>query len=103
MSTVAKESHAAANDEDLKDDLKLLKDDMATLRKDLQSAFGSLKGLAASKAGDGVSKGKELANDAGDHLQSARADLQSQIREKPMLAVGAAFGAGLLIAMLGRK
>ena len=91
MSTVAKESHAAANDEDLKDDLKLLKDDMATLRKDLQSAFGSLKGLAASKAGDGVSKGKELANDAGDHLQSARADLQSQIREKPMLAVGAAF------------
>jgi len=103
MTTIVKENHDIANDEDFKDDLHHLKEDMATLRKDLQSAFGSLKGLAASKAGDGVAKGKELANDAGEHIQSARADIQSQIREKPMAAVGLAFGAGLLIAMLGRK
>ena len=103
MSTIVTENHEAANDEDLKDNLNMLKEDMATLRKDLQSAFGSLKGLAASKAGDGVEKGKELAHDAGDQLKSARADLQAQIREKPMAAVGIAFGAGLLIAMLGRK
>ncbi len=103
MTTIVKENHNIANDEDLKDDLEHLKEDMATLRKDLHSVFESLKGLAASKAGDSVAKGKELANDAGEHIQSARADLQSQIRENPLTAVGLAFGAGLLIAMLGRK
>ncbi|MAB12227.1 hypothetical protein [Hyphomonas sp.] len=103
MSTVTKEKQAAANDAGLQDDLNALKEDMATLRKDLQSTFGSLKGFAESKAGDGVSKGKEFAADAGEHIKSARVDLQSQIREKPMAAVGLAFGAGLLIALLGRK
>jgi ElaB/YqjD/DUF883 family membrane-anchored ribosome-binding protein len=103
MTTIVKENHDIANDEDFKDDLHHLKEDMATLRKDLQSAFGSIKGLAASKAGNSVEKGKELAHDAEDRLKSVRADLQSQIREKPMTAVGVAFGAGLLIALLGRK
>ena len=103
MSTVTKEKQAAANDTGLQDDLNALKEDMASLRNDLQSTFGSLKGLAESKASDGVSKGKEFAADAGEHIKSARVDLQSQIREKPMAAVGLAFGAGLLIALLGRK
>jgi ElaB/YqjD/DUF883 family membrane-anchored ribosome-binding protein len=103
MSTTVNKTADVANDSGLQDDLNLLKEDMASLRKDLQSAFGSLKGLAASKAGEGVSKGKEMAGDAGEQLKSARADLQAQIREKPMAAVGLAFGAGLLIAMLGRK
>lgn len=103
MSTVAKEKQAAANDVGLQDDLNALKEDMASLRKDLQSTFGSLKGLAESKATDGVSKGKAFAAGAGEQIKSARIDLQSQIREKPMAAVGMAFGAGLLIALLGRK
>ena len=103
MSTVAKEKQAAANDAGLQDDLNALKEDMASLRSDLRSTLGSLKGVAESKASEGVSKGKEFAADAGDQLKSARTDLQAQIREKPMAAVGMAFGAGLLIAMLGRK
>ena len=103
MTTIGEKNRDAANDAGLQDDLNSLKDDMASLRKDLQSAFGSLKGLAAAKAGDGVAKGKEFASEAGDHLESARSDLQAKIREKPMAAVGIAFGAGLLIALLGRK
>ena len=87
MSTVTKEKQAAANDVGLQDDLNALKEDMATLRKDLQSTFGSLKGFAESKAGDGVSKGKEFAADAGEHIKSARVDLQSQIFDRRLTYV----------------
>ena len=103
MTTIVEANHDQASPEDLKDDLDLLKKDMASLRDDMKSTFANLKGFASVQARHGVEKGKELAEDAGEHLESARADLQAQIREKPMAAVGLAFGAGLLIALIGRK
>ena len=83
MTTIVKENHNIANDEDLKDDLEHLKEDMATLRKDLHSVFESLKGLAASKAGDSVAKGKELANDAGEHIPGGHMAQPHQRRNPP--------------------
>lgn len=107
MATIANSQHDPKVDRDdkamLQDDVSALKEDMVALRNDLRSAFGSLKGLAASKAQEGVSKGKDIANDAGTQLDSAREDLQDKIRSRPMAAVGIAFGAGLLLALAGRK
>lgn len=98
------ESASADGDESpLKDDVEMLKEDLAKLRADLKSMFGDLKGYASAQAKDGVAKGKELAEDAGEHLDAARDDLQKRIREKPLAAVGIAFGAGLLLALLNRK
>lgn len=87
----------------MKEDVDLLKEDIAKLRKDLQSIFGDLKTYASAQAREGVAKGKELAEDAGDQIEAARDDLQERIREKPLAAVGIAFGAGLLLALLNRK
>jgi len=90
-------------DADLNEDVSLLKEDLAALRKDLQSIFGDLKGYAGAQAKEGVEKGKVFAKEAGEQFESSRADIQEHIREKPLAAVGIAFGVGVLIAMLGRK
>jgi ElaB/YqjD/DUF883 family membrane-anchored ribosome-binding protein len=103
MGTTVEGKSDKTSEASLQDDLDLLKEDMAALRKDLQSVFGSLKGLAATRTSEGVAKGKEMADDAGEHLEAAKEDLQARIRENPMTAVGLAFGAGVLIALLGRK
>lgn len=103
MTTIAEGNMEERHDKPIEDDVNLLKEDLAALRKDLQAMFGDLKGYAASQAKEGVAKGKAFAEEAGEHLDSTRADFQEQIREKPLTAVGLAFGAGLLIALLGRK
>ena len=103
MTTIAKANHDIADNDDLKDDLDLLKEDMASLREDLKSTFADLKGYAINQARQGAEKGKELAGEAGDRLDAASSDLQTQIRQRPMASVGVAFGAGILIALLGRK
>ena len=89
--------------EAMKDDVENLKADIAQLREDLKSIFGDLKGYAGAQAQEGFEKGKAFAADAGEQLESARDDLQVKIREKPLTAVGVAFGAGLLLALLNRK
>lgn len=97
-------TNIADNDTDpMKDDVESLKDDLARLREDLKAVFGDLKGYASAKGQEGVEKGKALASDTGEHLNAAREDLQVRIREKPLAAVGLAFGAGMLLAILNRK
>lgn len=89
--------------EAMKDDVEHLKEDIAQLRADLKSIFGDLKAYASTQAQEGFEKGKAFAADAGDRMEAARDDLQVRIREKPLTAVGIAFGAGLLLALLNRK
>ncbi len=54
----------------------------------------------ADKADAALEKGKQLAEVAGIQAKEARAMLVSQIKENPLAAIGIAFGAGVLIAML---
>ncbi len=55
---------------------------------------------AADKADSAIEKGKHLAEVTGEQAMEARKMLVSHIRENPMAAVGIAFGAGVLIALL---
>lgn len=55
---------------------------------------------AADKADAAIDKGKELAEVAGVQAKEAREMLVSHIKENPLSAVGIAFGAGVLIALL---
>lgn len=103
MTTIAEANIEDRHDKPIEEDVNLLKDDLAELRKDIQTIFKDMKGYASSQAKDSVEKGKAFAEEAGDRLDATRADLQKQIQAKPLAAVGVAFGAGLLIALLSRK
>lgn len=84
-------------------DYTALKDDIAMLRGDLKSLMEDASGIAKVKAQSGLEKGKEFADKAGGQIKEARTDVESQIRDNPLAAVGIAFGAGLVLAMLRGK
>ena len=84
-------------------DYAALKDDIAMLRGDLKSIIEDVRGLAKVKAQDGLEKGKDLADKAGTQFKETRSEVESQIRDNPLTAVGIAFGAGLILAMLRGK
>lgn len=54
----------------------------------------------AHTADAAIEKGKHLAEAAGAQAKEAREMLVSQIKENPLTAIGIAFGAGMLIALL---
>ncbi len=85
------------------EDFDTLKDDIVGLRSDIGSFVSSLKGYAGANMKDGVERGKDMAVEAGKRLEVARDDIEGRVRSHPLAAVGIAFGAGLLIAMLNRK
>ena len=85
------------------DDMDSLKGDLNALREDLKSVMGNVKDLAAIRANDGVEKGKELASTLGTKAEKVQSDLETRVRENPLAAVGIAFGAGLILAMMRRK
>ncbi|MBR9808571.1 MAG: hypothetical protein GYB49_15250 [Alphaproteobacteria bacterium] len=84
-------------------DYAALKDDIAMLRGDLKSIIEDVRGLAKVKAQDGLEKGKDLADKAGTQFKETRSEVETQIRDNPLAAVGIAFGAGLIIAMMRGK
>ena len=50
-----------------------------------------------------LERGKDIAEKAGSQFKDTRQDVETQIRDNPLAAVGIAFGAGLIIAMLRGK
>ena len=84
-------------------DYAALKDDIAMLRGDLKNVMADMQGLAKVKAQAGVEKGKEFADKASGQFMETRADVESEIRKNPLAAVGIAFGAGLILAMMRGK
>ena len=85
------------------EDYSALKDDIATLRADLKGVIDDIKGIASVRARSGMEKGKKVADKAGEQLSETRADVESQIRSNPLAAVGIAFGAGLMLALMRGK
>ena len=96
-------SGAAESASSAKEDMDLLKEDLARLRQDLQAIMKDVRGFVSDQAKDSVEKGKVFARDAGEQIDSARDDVQERVREHPLTAIGLAFGAGVLLAMLSRK
>ena len=74
---------------------------MDSARETLAGAdFGQLKAKAADAASAIAREGRELL--ASDEVVRARDQLSNQIRKNPLAAVGIAFTAGLLVALLTR-
>tara|TARA_Y100000052_G_scaffold27562_1_gene36417 strand:+ start:59799 stop:60275 length:477 start_codon:yes stop_codon:yes gene_type:complete len=84
-------------------DVEALKSDFESLKGNVNSLMASVSRLAGKQAEKSADKGKALADDAVDTLESTRDSIQSQIRSKPLAAVGIAAGVGALIAIATRR
>jgi ElaB/YqjD/DUF883 family membrane-anchored ribosome-binding protein len=84
-------------------EVEALKADIAALRGDLKQVVSDIRGIAKTKAEAGVDRGAELASKATEQLGETRTVVETRIRENPLTAIGIAFGAGLVLAMLRRN
>ncbi len=99
MNTTADpQSKRAANQtkSGLASDYDDLKQDISQLRADLRALFEDATGYAGLRA-------KDIAEDAGERFGDVREEATERVKAHPLTAVGIAFGAGLLIALLSRK
>ena len=69
--------------------------------RELAAEFEQLKAKAAEAASSLYGQGRDLVANS-DELSKAREQLSDSIRKNPLAAVGIAFTAGLLIALLTR-
>ena len=80
---------------EINDDVEALKGDISALRNDLREVVKDMRSLASVRAQQGVEKGAEV--------EDAKDAVETRIRENPLTAIGIAFGAGLVLAMLRRN
>ena len=74
---------------------------LSAAAKHAQHDFDQLKAKAAEAASSLYGQGRDLVANS-DELSKARDQLTDSIRKNPLAAVGIAFTAGLLIALLAR-
>ena len=98
-----KTSTGTALKSEINEDVDALKGDLTALRNDLREVVKDMRALASVRAQQGVEKGAELARKAGSEMEEAKDVVESRIRENPLTAIGIAFGAGLVLAMLRRN
>ncbi|MBU2082972.1 MAG: hypothetical protein KKB75_03950 [Alphaproteobacteria bacterium] len=88
---------------DIDSDVDALKNDISALRDDLRQVVKDVRGLASVRAQAGVDKGAEIAKEAGEQIGEAKTAMESRIRDNPLAAIGIAFGAGVVLAMMRRN
>lgn len=98
-----KTSTGTALKSEINDDVEALKSDINALRNDLREVVKDMRALASLRAQQGVEKGAELARKAGSEMEEAKDVVETRIRQNPFTAIGIAFGAGLVLAMLRRN
>ena len=99
--------HAIGGDR-LREDLDALKNDFASLRDDLKvfaHDAGSVARTGAASAAERLRQsGREAFDSAKAKGRQAKEQVQGQIEEHPFMAVGIAFGVGLLVgAIVARR
>ncbi len=96
---------------DASDDLSKLQDDIEKLRADLSSLTKTMKDLGGSALEDAQNLGAEKLEELRGEIERASgrvrrqgeasiAEVERTIKEKPLLSLLAAFGAGMLITRL---
>ena len=98
-----KTSTGTALKSEISEDVDALKGDLTALRNDLREVVKDMRALASVRAQQGVEKGAELALKAGSEMEETKDAVETRIRENPLTAIGIAFGAGLVLAMLRRN
>ncbi len=77
-----------------------LREDIATLRSDLDTLVTNVRDLAGARVEQAVEKGADIADTAKAEIENARESFETKVRDNPLTAVGVAFGAGVLLAMI---
>ena len=89
------------------DDLEKLKDDLAHLRDDLGDLMNSVVSAGRSRVGEVRQRMQsEVSDQVGrmrDCRQQATQSVQRQFESHPVLAVGAAFGLGVILGSMLRR
>ena len=89
----------------VEEQLSALRADYDALRKDIAEVTKALRDTADTR-GSAAKRASEAADAAGERLREtateALGSLENEIRERPWVVLGAAFGIGLLIGRLLR-
>ena len=83
--------------------LDALRDDLESLRHNLEPVMHDVNGTSSTAAAYVLDKGKNVINSAGGRLRYGRISVQPSVRKSPLKAVGAAFSAGLVLAVLSSR
>lgn len=95
-----KKSAAAAA---AKDDLYAAQEAAETFVSAVKSSANHFTEHLGRAVGDKVVKAQHGAETVADKAANARDKIQDTIRERPLMSVGAAGGAGVLLALLARR
>ena len=91
----------------LENKLSDLRADYDALRKDLAEVTKALRDTANARAGATAKRAADAADAATERVRTTATEavgsLENEIRERPWVALGAAFGIGLLIGRLLRS
>ena len=97
-------SSMSSEDRPVQEDLQALKADLGALRDDLRSFVAHASQAAQQRAGQVRNRVVDAAADVGEQGRAARDQVQAKIEEHPLMAVGIALGAGVLIgALIARR
>jgi ElaB/YqjD/DUF883 family membrane-anchored ribosome-binding protein len=99
---------------DLRRDVDAIKSDLAALREDLASIVNSAVQAGKAQAGDARERLSDMARSRLEQVGSTWEDanlrgreildqVQHQIEDRPLQAVGIAFAAGLVLGALARR
>lgn len=106
MAQAAKNNVSELNT-DVAKQMKVLREDIANLSATVAEygkAQGNLmKSVAAEKAADIASTGKNAAKTVKNRAEQSYSDLEETVRENPAAAVGIAAGVGFLVGMLSSR
>ncbi|MFN3312155.1 MAG: hypothetical protein ACK46Q_01640 [Hyphomonas sp.] len=73
-----------------------------SLGKEIENKTSDIAHSVEKTAHAAVEKGQEIAEMAGDKAQKAHHMLATRIKDHPMSSIGAAFGVGVIFALLRR-
>ena len=96
MAATQEKDKLNADLEELRNDFKALKDDLNAVLKDTGQ-------LAAAQGEAGLKKGQSLADELSKTASQQRGQVEEQVKENPLLALGLAFGTGALLGVLARR
>jgi ElaB/YqjD/DUF883 family membrane-anchored ribosome-binding protein len=70
------------------------------LMQDAEDKAGAFADGAVQSASAVIQKGRHMAEDVGEQAKAAGKDIAARIKDNPFTAIGIAFGAGVLFALL---
>jgi ElaB/YqjD/DUF883 family membrane-anchored ribosome-binding protein len=98
-------SRAPKNDH-LEDQVERLQDDLKAITRTLarlsEEKVTEARDTATSEAQRLINAGREMVSDVGDQANALERQLKTMIRDKPLTAIGAAIGAGFILALMAR-